>query len=145
MDEIDEQTGRQLLGLARRTITSLVSGTSIQTDAELLPSLPGAGVFVTLRKQGALRGCIGTFYPTGDLTATIQEIAVAATRDPRFRHLPIASSELSEIRIELSVLSELTCIEDPLDFELGHHGIHLLHGNHTGCFLPDVATEAGWG
>jgi AmmeMemoRadiSam system protein A len=108
------------------------------------PAMQRRGVFVTLRKAGRLRGCIGTFAPRADLPETVVEMAVAATRDPRFTAMPISSAEAKDIRIELSILSPLRRIEDPLDFELGRHGIHLRHGIAAGCFLPDVGTEQGW-
>jgi len=44
----------------------------------------------------------------------------------------------------VSVLSELQPIEDPLDIELGVHGIYIARGGLSGCFLPEVATETGW-
>ncbi len=102
------------------------------------------GVFVTLRKRGRLRGCIGTFTPRADLPETVVEMSASATRDPRFTAMPISPTEEKDIRIELSVLSPLRRIEDPLDFELGRHGIYLRHGIAAGCFLPEVGTESGW-
>jgi uncharacterized protein (TIGR00296 family) len=48
------------------------------------------------------------------------------------------------LEIDISVLSPLQKIDDPLDFELGTHGIHIRKGSSNGCFLPQVATETGW-
>ncbi|KAB2835382.1 MAG: AMMECR1 domain-containing protein, partial [Candidatus Brocadia sp.] len=49
-----------------------------------------------------------------------------------------------DLEIEISVLSPLIRISNPLDFELGKHGIYIKKGFCTGCFLPQVATETGW-
>lgn len=146
MDPIDEQTGQRLVLLARRAIGASLSGESpYQFDPVDWPILDSAGVFVTLRKGGALRGCMGTFSPTGSLLETICDIAVAATRDPRFARQPVSLSEHPALRIELSVLSPRERIADPMDFEIGRHGLYLRRGHHVGCFLPDVAVDAGWG
>jgi uncharacterized protein (TIGR00296 family) len=57
---------------------------------------------------------------------------------------PIAPGELDRLNIHISVLSELAPIADPLDIELGVHGIYIIRGHAAGCFLPEVATETGW-
>jgi len=71
-------------------------------------------------------------------------MAVSAAADPRFVDLPISAAEMKNIRIEISVLSPLVRIEDPLWLELGRHGIYLRQGLQSGCFLPSVATDNGW-
>ena len=68
----------------------------------------------------------------------------AATEDPRFISAPITPEEVKDLNIEISVLSPLEKIENPLDIELGKHGIHIKKGYRSGCFLPQVATETGW-
>lgn len=144
MHTLDDKTSQRLLRHARDAICTSLTGDRAQSDAEPWPDLPHAGVFVTLRKHHALRGCIGTFSPEGALHEVVAEMAVAATHDPRFVEMPISLSELPEIRIELSVLSPRVRIHDPLDFESGVHGIYLKHGGRSGCFLPDVGEELGW-
>ena len=75
----------------------------------------------------------------------VAEMAEAsAHRDPRFLFDRLRPEELKELTIEISILSPLERIADPLDFELGRHGIYLKQGGATGCFLPQVATETGW-
>ena len=121
--------------------------------AEPLPGLaPGqyapilrepAGAFVTLRKNGDLRGCLGTFEPRKPLFQVVQEIAAAsAVRDIRFP--PVRPEELDKIRIEISVLTPRRKIKNIKEIELGKHGLYIEKGNQHGTFLPQVAAETGW-
>jgi len=145
MDLIDEPTGLHLLRLARSAIAARISGEEDSVDQMVGdPALGRRGVFVTLRKFGKLRGCIGTFSPHYDLPEMVVEMSVAATRDPRFTNRPISAAELNDIRIELSILSPLKRITDPLSFDRGRHGVYLRHGLASGCFLPDVGMDLGW-
>jgi AmmeMemoRadiSam system protein B/AmmeMemoRadiSam system protein A len=105
---------------------------------------PGAA-FVTLKNHGRLRGCIGTFLPRAPLYQTVAEMARAATQDFRFRGNPVTPAELGDIDIEISVLTPLQKVGDPLaEIELGRHGIYIEGEGRSGCFLPQVATETGW-
>lgn len=129
-----------LLALARDTVTEVVRR---GRPGESLPAPQGldrpCGAFVTLTARGALRGCIGTFEPLGTLWETVRAMAVAAaTRDPRF--FPVEEDELSEIDIEISVLSELTDIK-PQQVEIGRHGLEISRGGRRGVLLPQVAVE----
>lgn len=73
----------------------------------------------------------------------VSEMAVSAAKeDPRFSQ--IKPSDLENLEIDISALSPLQKIDDPLDFELGRHGIYIKKGSSNGCFLPQVATETGW-
>jgi AmmeMemoRadiSam system protein B/AmmeMemoRadiSam system protein A len=102
-----------------------------------------AGAFVTLTKNGELRGCIGTFKPTKDLYNVVQEMAVsAASRDYRFE--PVSANELSNIHIEISVLTPLKKISSIDEIEIGKHGIYIVKGNRSGTLLPQVATKRNW-
>ena len=140
----DEQK-RTLLAVARRTIKGQVTGVKTKPPTSDDPELnEPCGAFVTIHNRGRLRGCIGTFQARGPLIETVHEMAVSATRDPRFVGNPVTAAELDEIDIEISVLSPLRRIENPLDLELGVHGIYITRGFQTGCFLPQVATETGW-
>jgi AmmeMemoRadiSam system protein A len=102
------------------------------------------GCFVTIKNRGRLRGCIGTFQADAPLLKSIECMAEAATRDPRFPFDRITPSELKALDIEISVLSPLKKTSDPLSLELGKHGIYIRGGRRSGCFLPQVATELGW-
>ncbi len=145
MEKIGEETGARLLRVARSAIQAVVLGVpDTSVDEQDWPAMARQGVFVTLRKSAKLRGCIGTFSPMSDLPQTVAEMARAATHDRRFTATPIGAGELQGIRIELSVLSPLECIADPLSFELGRHGVKINHGLATGCFLPDVGANLGW-
>lgn len=158
--QIDQHFGRKLLQVARREIEAAVrrvhQATATDGASGVEPenamaafcrqaaAIPHAGVFVTLRTFGRLRGCIGTFSDEADLVSTIIEMARASLGDPRFHATRITESELADLKIELSILSPRTRLTDPLQFELGREGIYIKCGNRAGCFLPDVAIEARW-
>ncbi|MBN2808603.1 MAG: AmmeMemoRadiSam system protein A [Deltaproteobacteria bacterium] len=101
------------------------------------------GAFVTLKKKGNLRGCIGYIEAYKPLYQTIREMAQAAAfNDPRFPAL--RAEEWSEIEFEISVLTPLREIADPALIEVGKHGLLLRHGSASGLLLPQVAVEYGW-
>jgi len=143
LSDTDKKT---LLRIARETLEATVRGGSapaveVESDALNAP----CGAFVTLKNQGRLRGCIGTFAARGPLHQAVREMADAALQDPRFLINPVTAEELDEIDIEISVLSPLEKVDDPLrEIELGRHGIRIDGPYGSGCFLPQVATEAGW-
>lgn len=102
------------------------------------------GAFVTLHKGQALRGCIGYVEAHKSLWETVKDAAIqAAFSDPRFP--PVRADELEELRLEISALSPLERIRDPLDFSIGRHGLVVRKGYHNGLLLPQVAVEHGWG
>ncbi len=101
------------------------------------------GVFVTLNKDGQLRGCIGQIIGRGPLYQTVAQMAVAAAfNDPRFP--PLHVDELEEISWEVSVMGPVTRCPDPNQVEVGKHGLFLQKGEHHGLLLPQVASERGW-
>ncbi len=101
------------------------------------------GGFVTLKKRGELRGCIGYIEAWKPLYQTVREMAVAAAfDDPRFPQLDIA--ELPELEIEISVLTPLREIDDPEIIEVGRDGLLIRHGSSSGLLLPQVPVEQGW-
>ncbi len=100
---------------------------------------------MTLKNGERLRGCIGQFVSDIPLIELIAEMARAsATSDPRFLSDPITADELGQLDIEISVLSPLVQTDDPLSLRIGVDGIYIKKGFASGCFLPQVATEAGW-
>lgn len=136
---------KTLLTLARRAVAAKVNGSA----PPAVPTLTGAlaekrGCFVTLTNHGNLRGCIGTFHGRAPLAVGVIEMAEAAANDSRFVFDPIRPDEVAQLTAGVSVLSELTPIANPLDIELGVHGIYITRGHSAGCFLPEVATETGW-
>ncbi len=134
-----------LLALARQSIRMHLAG-------EPLPTIPAAldevgdfgGVFVTLKNKGRLRGCIGRFRPTIGLGPAVQEMAIASLGDERFGDNPVTLEELDALTIEISILSPMTRTHDPLSLLPGIHGIYVRREAHSGCFLPQVASEQGW-
>ena len=101
------------------------------------------GVFVTLKKEGKLRGCIGRFEPKDQLYQTIEDMAVsAASCDRRFE--PVTMEEMSQINIEISILTPLKKIDSIDQIQLGKHGIYIKKGFNSGTFLPQVAKETNW-
>mgnify|MGYP001590880241 CR=1 FL=1 len=135
---------KRLLEIARKTIEEYLANSKALEFTEADPKLnETCGVFVTLHKNGELRGCIGNMVGQGPLYKTVRDMAIeAATGDPRFN--PVTKGELKDIGIEISVLSSLKKIEDINEFKLGVHGIIIKKGWHQGVFLPQVATETGW-
>ena len=101
------------------------------------------GAFVSLHKQGRLRGCIGHFgedYPLYEIVAEMAQ--AAAFDDPRF--MPVTRDELDDIDIEISVLTPMRRIQSLDEFELHRHGIYIRKGYRSGTFLPQVADEVNW-
>lgn len=116
-------------------------GAKPHLDSETLEAELGA--FVTLKRHGQLRGCIGNIVGNGPLVATIERMAgAAAFEDPRFA--PVTAAETGELEIEVSVLGPLTPCPDPELVEVGRHGLYIRKSMHSGLLLPQVATEWGW-
>ena len=101
------------------------------------------GAFVSLHKQGHLRGCIGHFGEDTPLHEIVAEMArAAAFEDPRF--MPVTRDELDDLDIEISVLTPMRRIKSLDEFELHRHGIYIRKGYRSGTFLPQVADEVNW-
>jgi len=99
------------------------------------------GAFVTLHRDGRLRGCIGYIEPVKPLIRTVQEVAVkAAFEDPRFPPL----TEDESVQIEISVLTPPEQVSDISSIEVGRDGLIVELGPRRGLLLPQVATEYGW-
>jgi AmmeMemoRadiSam system protein A len=97
-----------------------------------------AGVFVCIKKQGNLRGCIGTFEPCADTIAgeVIKNALAAATQDPRFE--AVQEDELAEIEYSVDVLSPPEKITDIKDLDPKKFGIIVVQGMRRGLLLPDL-------
>ena len=135
---------KRLLEIARETIEEHLKSGKRPDLSENDPQLTAiSGAFVTLRKQGELRGCIGNIIGQKPLYETVRDMAIeSATADPRFQ--PVTKEEFKDIEIEISVLSPLKKILDISEFELGKHGVIVKKGWLQGVFLPQVAIETGW-
>lgn len=133
-----------LLTVARTAVESYIREGKIpkieSTDSVLSEK---RGAFVTLTKGGDLRGCIGYIEPRYPLLQTVVENAVnAAAKDPRFPQVGV--EELSDLEIELSVLTPLREIDDYRQIEIGRHGVQIEIGFRRAVFLPQVAPSQGW-
>lgn len=97
-----------------------------------------AAAFVCLKKQGGLRGCIGTFQPTRESLAEeiVSNAISAACRDPRFP--PVSSEELEELEVSVDVLSEPEPVHDAAQLDPHRYGVIVRRGNRTGLLLPDL-------
>ncbi len=142
---MNEQSRTDLLLLARSAMVGELGGEVGCRACKIPDPGPCGGVFVTLRNGRALRGCMGTFRPSADVVETVEKVAKMACRDSRFKANPVTREEMERIRIEISVLSLPVRIPDPLSLRIGDHGILIRRGASSGCFLPQVAVECGWG
>lgn len=125
--------------LARESLQHYLAHNQYLTVPDSLPSEFGgrAGVFVSLKKAGNLRGCIGTFAPTQDSIAAeiIYNAVSAGTEDPRF--WPVTSDELSNLTISVDILSEPEPVDiDALDPK--RYGVIVRSGKRSGLLLPDL-------
>jgi len=104
---------------------------------------PGAA-FVTWKREGRLRGCIGSVEPWRPLAEDVEKNAVAALlRDPRFA--PAQPRDLPRLSLEVSVMTPLELLpEPPAGIGLGVHGVVVKKGQRSGLLLPQVAPEWGW-
>lgn len=142
---LSRESRRQLLALARGTLEAHFRGEPpprLGSDrAETFGQ--ARALFVTLRKDGDLRGCIGTLAPEGDLARSVPRFArQAAFADPRFPGL--TREELPACTIEISVLTPPRPIENPDEIVVGRDGLIIELGGRRGLLLPQVATEWGF-
>ena len=127
--------------LARETVESWVldrktPGVPDWATAEMKQNR--AGVFVSIHKDGKLRGCIGTFLPTRECIAKeiISNAVSASTRDPRFD--PIGPEELKWLEINVDVLSTPEPIGGKEELDVKRYGVIVSSGSRRGLLLPDL-------
>ncbi|NHZ45701.1 AmmeMemoRadiSam system protein A [Nitratidesulfovibrio liaohensis] len=118
-------------------------------DASEVPAPPpgvlhrSLGAFVTFKKDGHLRGCIGSMVGDGPLYLTVARMArAAAFEDPRFP--PVTAAEAPSLELDISVLGPLTRCPDPSLVRVGRHGLLVRQGYRSGVLLPQVPVEWGW-
>lgn len=128
-------------GFARGVIEQVVRGGDAgRPPAPLESAASFGGVFVTLKKLGRLRGCIGTLDSSRPLAEAVRDAALAAAlRDSRFP--PVTPAELPDLAIEVSILSAPWPMRSLDDLQVGVHGIIVRKGLQRGLFLPQVAVE----
>lgn len=150
---------RRLLEVARAAIVAHVAGRaragselehpngvaipSARSEGDDTAAWQHSGVFVSLYRQGQLRGCIGTLGATAAFEEAVGEAAVAAcSADPRFP--PLSATELPDLEIEISILGVIERVTDVETIEIGRHGLIVEAGFRRGLLLPQVATEWNW-
>ena len=142
--KLTEVDSKWLLNLARKSITS-----GIRNSQETIP-IPDSphlrqerAVFVTLHKDGNLRGCIGHMIAHDQLYEAVWQMArSAAFADPRFAS--VVKAEMSKINIEISILTPMQPVTTIDEIVMGRDGVMVQQGYHSGVFLPQVAIETGW-
>lgn len=135
---------KELLRLARAAVEAAVRSDALPAVEAAGPNLTAArGAFVTLKKRGVLRGCIGFAEPVLPLAQAVLQAAVAAAcEDPRFPR--VAARELDELEYEISVLTPARRVYDPEQVRVGKHGLIIARGGRRGLLLPQVPVEQGW-
>ena len=138
----DEQ--RELLAFARESIRRYIETGTAPLARHVAPALwRKQGVFVTLKKHGELRGCVGRWDADRPLVQVVGAMALqAAFNDRRFR--PLEAEELEQVKIEISLLSPLKRVERPDAVVIGRDGVLLKKQERGALFLPEVAVEQGW-
>ena len=141
---LPETARRELLHMARAVLRRCTGVSPVEEIHAIHPALNEMrGVFVTLTRGGALRGCIGNPHATIPLAEQVVRAAEnAALRDPRFP--PVEAEELDEIQIEISLLSEMRVLKNAGDIEIGRHGLYVQRDIWSGLLLPKVAVRFGW-
>ena len=135
----------ELLALARKSVEHAVTNKkSYDPPASATEALnQERGAFVTLKKAGELRGCIGYTSAMEPLYLTVRDTAtLAALRDPRFP--PVSVAELPQLQYEISVLSPLRRVVDTHQIKVGQHCLLMKNGDDEGLLLPQVPVEQKW-
>lgn len=147
---LDPDTGRALTDYARRVVElRLRSNQCPALESSLLEEHPELrekhGVFVTIKKRGQLRGCIGSLGPSCQLCDGIREFAIkAAFEDARFP--PVSETELPDLQYSVSILTDPVPLnalpeEFPTRLRPGIDGVILIVGDRSSTFLPQVWAE----
>jgi len=139
-----EQEKKTMLKIARDAIGRRLGLPTAPEAPAITPAMrEEKGVFVSLHKEGRLRGCIGNIEGRKPVYQAITDLALeSAFGDPRFPGL--RAEELPMVEIEISVLTKLTRVQNIEEIEVGKHGLYIRKGFNSGLLLPQVATEFGW-
>lgn len=141
MGQLSGREREMLLQYARKKISWKLGLEETKPEIEMTGDHCGA--FVTLRKEGNLRGCIGNIISDRPLQETIEEMSEAAAfRDPRFT--PVTKDDLDKISIEISILSPLEKVDNISKIQAGRDGLYVKNGFYSGLLLPQVAREQNW-
>lgn len=135
-----EEELHPVVKLAKDVVEDYVRSGKILTPPEqLTPEMKGrAGVFVSIHKQGELRGCIGTFEPVKNNVAEeiISNAISSATRDPRFP--PMQASELDDLEYSVDILTHPEPVKDKGQLDAKKYGVIVESGFRRGLLLPDL-------
>ncbi|HOP07731.1 MAG TPA: AmmeMemoRadiSam system protein B [candidate division Zixibacteria bacterium] len=141
---LTQEQKETLLRIARESLTGYLDNGVIpefDINDEQLKRLGAA--FVTITKEGQLRGCIGHTQAVEPLYKTVAYCAVqAGVADPRFP--PVSRLEVNGLHFEISVLTPMQQVNSVDEIEVGRDGLMLVAGQHRGLLLPQVATDYGW-
>lgn len=135
-----------LMTIAQKAVTDAILKKPSKNDYKIYDSvlLEPAEVFVTLKTQGELRGCVGNSEPLPLAEAVVNQ-AYEAVGDSRFERSRLTSQDLEQLKISISILSKKIKIADPKSLMLlGTHGIMLQNREKRALFLPKVAIENNW-
>jgi AmmeMemoRadiSam system protein A len=147
MSSLAEREKQLLLQLARSALAlGVAAGAGNKPPMQDFPNedflQQPAGAFVTLHRRGRLRGCVGQLPGRDSLAEVVAHCArSAALHDSRFD--PVTTAELSDIEIEVSVLSALEDLTLEA-IEAGKHGLVVSQGTQRGVLLPQVASQFNW-
>ena len=143
-ESISAADRKYMLHLARETITQYLTIKMVPLPRFSSPLLrEERGIFVTLKKRGNLRGCIGRMVPDRPLGELVGSVALqSAFEDPRFS--PVTAGELADLEVEISVLTPMKQVSGPDDIVVGRDGVLLQQRGKSAVFLPQVAPEQGW-
>jgi AmmeMemoRadiSam system protein A len=161
--ELGPETSAALLRIAREAVTAAVLRRGRRPASRHESNIPRSGdvaspppakasvaldqpgaAFVTLTEHGSLRGCMGSLAAEQPLRRAVAAAgALAAVDDPRF--MPVTEHELPSIHIDVSVLGPAVPLRDPMAFRPGIDGVIVARDGRRALFLPEVATDQGWG
>jgi len=141
---LNDKHKSDLISFARKTIQQILTADITPLARGFDPVLNRKqGAFVTLKKHGELRGCIGHMAEDLPLCQAVGAMAVqAAFNDRRFHQVRL--KELSEIEIEISVLTPYKLVGGADDIVIGRDGVKITKDSRSAVFLPQVAPEQGW-
>lgn len=137
-----EEQGRKLLSISRENILHYLTHHEMLSIKEIPSQFKEKrGVFVTLKKNGNLRGCIGYPEPVYPLLFALLDSSVsAAVRDPRFP--PVTLKEMNDIKVEITILTQPEeILPDPDNVTIGEDGLIVEKGIFKGLLLPQVPVE----
>ncbi|MGQ1890875.1 AmmeMemoRadiSam system protein B [Thermophagus sp. OGC60D27] len=143
---LNENEKSWLLLRARKVLEWVVRGEITKAPEGVPPERVKVhtGAFVSLYKEGQLRGCVGQFGSSEPLWKVVDRMTKSAALDDT-RFLSVKEDELDDIRLEISVLTPMKKIKELSEIIPGRHGIVVEKGRARGTFLPQVANKTGWG